>query len=374
MVENGMETPNAFLHSFVPVLPLYHLPQSQLVDWTFSCHEKAMQLMGAHDFTKLHELKRFCLDEEQIRERYFECGDVDQNWSEHRIYNVMKDSPHGKDIAERHAFFDLRAREVFREIYEKEETPEHLIHVTCTGYLSPSPAQNFFAAQTKRPEISHAYHMGCYASLPAVRMAEGIVRGRNLEVDVVHTEMCSLHMDPLSYGAEQMVVQSLFADGHIKYRLSQEKKGSSLKLLATHEELVPESGADMTWVPGPYGMTMTLSREVPWKIATKIGPFLGKLAEKAGMSVEKLSKEAIFAVHPGGPKIVSGVRDLLRLSEEQVTHSRKVLRDRGNMSSATLPHVWKEILDAHPENGTKVVAFAFGPGLTIIGAVFEVDA
>jgi predicted naringenin-chalcone synthase len=34
--------------------------------------------------------------------------------------------------------------------------------------------------------------------------------------------------------------------------------------------------------------------------------------------------------------------------------------------------VWDEILKSHPEKGTPVVALAFGPGLTIIGAVFEV--
>lgn len=367
-----METPNAFLHSFTPVFPRFHLPQNQLIDWTFSCHERAIELLGAHDLNKLQSYRRFCLDEEQIRERYFECDDVNDSWDEHTIYNVSAETLHGKNIEERHAFFDERAREIFGEIYQKENVPDHLIHVTCTGYLSPSPAQVYFSDKQLRPEISHAYHMGCYASLPAVRIGEGIVRGRNLEVDIVHTEMCSIHMDPLSYSAEQMVMQSLFADGHIKYRLSQEKSGKSLKLLSTYEEIVPDSAKDMTWVPGPYGMKMTLSKEVPLKIAMKIGPFLGRLAEKAGMSVEKLSREAIFAVHPGGPKIVSGVKDLLGLSEEQVFHSRKVLRERGNMSSATLPHVWKEILDANPETGTKVVAFAFGPGLTIIGAVFEV--
>jgi predicted naringenin-chalcone synthase len=367
-----METPNAFLHSFQPVFPRYHLPQNQLVDWTFSCHKRAIELVGAHDLEKLQSYRRYCLDEDQIRERYYECDDVNEKWNEHAIYNVEANTLHGKNIEERHAFFEHRAREIFAEIYHTTEVPDHLIHVTCTGYLSPSPAQQFFSGREIRPEISHAYHMGCYASLPAVRIGEGIVRGRNLNVDIVHTEMCSIHMDPLSYSAEQMVMQSLFADGHIKYRLSQEKSGTSLRLLATHEEIVPESANDMTWVPGPYGMKMTLSKEVPFKIGMKIGPFLGRLSEKAGLNVDQLRKEAIFAVHPGGPKIVSGVRDLLGLSEEQVTHSRKVLRERGNMSSATLPHVWKEIIDANPGAGTKVVAFAFGPGLTIIGAVFEV--
>ena len=42
------------------------------------------------------------------------------------------------------------------------------------------------------------------------------------------------------------------------------------------------------------------------------------------------------------------------------------------MSSATLPHVWKALDDERLATGTKVVSLAFGPGLTIFGAVFEV--
>ena len=45
----------------------------------------------------------------------------------------------------------------------------------------------------------------------------------------------------------------------------------------------------------------------------------------------------------GGPKILDRVRDVLAIDETQIAHSRQVLRERGNMSSATVPHVWMEI-------------------------------
>lgn len=335
-------------------------------------HARTLELLGAHDPEKLESLRRYFLDEEQIRSRWYECDDVDENWDDHGIYQLGEDSPHGLGITQRHHFYADRARKIFEEIYRCSPTPDHLIHVTCTGYLSPSPGQKFFSGKESSPEFTHAYHMGCYASIPAVRLAESLVKGRGLEVDVVHTEMCSLHLDPEDVGPEHMVVQSLFADGHMKYRLSREPSGTSLRLLATHEEIVPESERDMTWVPGPYGMKMTLSKHVPLKIAGKLSAFLEKLFRKARKG-EELFQRAIFAVHPGGPKIVSGVQELLGLSEEQVKMSRKVLFERGNMSSATLPHVWDEVLRENPEKGTPVVALAFGPGLTIIGAIFEVS-
>jgi predicted naringenin-chalcone synthase len=42
------------------------------------------------------------------------------------------------------------------------------------------------------------------------------------------------------------------------------------------------------------------------------------------------------------------------------------------MASATAPHIWQQLVDA-PDvpRGTKILSMAFGPGLTVIGALFE---
>jgi predicted naringenin-chalcone synthase len=64
------------------------------------------------------------------------------------------------------------------------------------------------------------------------------------------------------------------------------------------------------------------------------------------------------------------VQHVLELRDPQVAASRDVLLRFGNMSSATLPHVWREIVhdDAIP-SGTPVVSLAFGPGLTVAGSL-----
>ena len=99
--------------------------------------------------------------------------------------------------------------------------------------------------------------------------------------------------------------------------------------------------------------------------------FVIELFRRAGRSVTELAA-CVVAVHPGGPKIIDRVRDVLELDEAQVHTSRAVLHDHGNMSSATLPHIWLRILDdpAIPP-GTLVPSLAFGPGLTMCGAVLE---
>jgi len=183
--------------------------------------------------------------------------------------------------------------------------------------------------------------------------------------------MCSLHLRPEVHTPEQMVVQTLFADGHIKYVISDEKKG--MKILCVHEKIVPDTLQDMTWTPASHGMSMTLSREVPIKIREALPAFIQELCDKAGVDKIDVMKNGIFAVHPGGPKIIEAVQRKLELNAEQVELSKKVLFERGNMSSATLPHVWNEILNSQPEKGRIILSLAFGPGLTIFGSLFEVS-
>lgn len=77
-------------------------------------------------------------------------------------------------------------------------------------------------------------------------------------------------------------------------------------------------------------------------------------------------------MHPSGTRIIDRVCDALKLDDDQVRISREVLRDFGNMSSATLFHVWMRLLaDATIPAGTFVLSLAFGLGLTVCGGLFR---
>jgi predicted naringenin-chalcone synthase len=90
------------------------------------------------------------------------------------------------------------------------------------------------------------------------------------------------------------------------------------------------------------------------------------------MDYSEAAGEAIFAIHPGGPRILDYLEELLKLEKRQLRLSRAVLFQRGNMSSATLPHIWMAgASDGDLKPGTLVVSLAFGPGLTIAGALFR---
>jgi predicted naringenin-chalcone synthase len=217
--------------------------------------------------------------------------------------------------------------------------------------------------------------------MPAIRMGEGFIsamKNRNMntsltQVDIVHTEICSLHMNPLVHSPEQIVVQTLFADGHIKYSLVPSGTAKcGLAILNIKEQVIQDSGDDMSWIPETWGMQMTLSRDVPKKIAANLKQFLDKLVAPTKLLTAEVLLKATFAIHPGGPKIIEAVQKAFELQDAQLEKSKEVLFHHGNMSSATLPHVWKVILEEGLSPGHIVVSLAFGPGLTLFGAVFRI--
>jgi predicted naringenin-chalcone synthase len=374
-----------YLHHFCEIKPPNRMSQDVLLQWLIHVHIEAEKLKtqindDAVYITLKKLFDRYAVKDKQISQRYFECEDMfssDRKMAE--VYRIDEQNPNGVDIEKRTQFFAKKALGVLQKMYpkdQKQNLPEHLIHVTCTGYISPSAPQRIVTEDfwTKDTGITHAYHMGCYAALPAIRIAEGLVRGKvDFTADVVHTEMCGLHMNPLAQTPEQMVVQTLFADGHMKYSVSSQnsEKGRSFKLLTIKEKIVKDSHQDMSWIPTPWGMQMNLSRDVPQKIKNELKSFFNEMIAECDFSLSDVS-QATFAIHPGGPKIIDAVQEVFGLSELQVAESKKILFERGNMSSATLPHVWNEILQKELVVGTKVISFAFGPGLTIFGSVFEV--
>jgi predicted naringenin-chalcone synthase len=128
----------------------------------------------------------------------------------------------------------------------------------------------------------------------------------------------------------------------------------------------------MGWTTGPLTFAMTLSKEVPTLLGTALPGFLHRLFEEAELDYSQEKPKAIFAIHPGGPRIIALTEKLLALEPGQITWSRHVLRERGNMSSATLPHIWHEILkDDRILAGALIVSVGAGPGLTLSGALFR---
>lgn len=295
-------------------------------------------------------------------------------------------TPTGEMLDARMSLFEETAESVFGRIYaEATNAPDHIVHVSCSGYLSPSPVQIYLSKRNwLRTAVTHSYHMGCYGAFPAVRTAVGLVGSSYASlptpqprVDLVHTEFLSLHFDLLGEAPDNFVTSTLFADGFIKYTASPqaefERTGKSgLKILSIEERILPQSLPEMTLRPGPFQFDMSLSKKVPFLIRDNVAEFVTSLCEQAGIELESEKHDMVFAIHPGGPAILNQIRNKLGIDESQIAVSREVLREHGNMASATAPHIWQRITESNDiPAGTKILSMAFGPGLTVIGAIFE---
>ena len=73
--------------------------------------------------------------------------------------------------------------------------------------------------------------------------------------------------------------------------------------------------------------------------------------------------------------MIESTAGALGLDGDRVHHSQEVLRERGNMSSTTLPHIWDRIAqDPAVEDGDLVCSVAFGPGLTVASMLMRKGA
>jgi len=373
-------SPKPLLTRFTVTRPQYEISQSESLAWLAAAHAEAEAARAGAGFDKAaftekmaRVIERCACPPSNIGRRGHSVEDIASNtaWSDNELYDLPL-HPHGSGSATRTRLYAGIVDEYFAKAYQGEtRAPDDLVHVTCTGYVSPSGGQKLVAARGWPTRVTHAYHMGCYAAVPAVRIAAGALAMASRRVDVVHTELCSLHLDPADHRIEQLVVQSLFADGLIRYTMVPDGGGPGLRVLALHELLLPDSTDAMGWLVANWGMQMTLSRDIPDRIASAIRGFVIELYRRAGLGLDAMA-DSVFAVHPGGPRIIDRVREVLELSEAQVQTSRDVLFDHGNMSSATLPHIWQRLLDDRAiGRGTPIPSLAFGPGLTVCGALLE---
>ncbi|TKD45509.1 3-oxoacyl-[acyl-carrier-protein] synthase III C-terminal domain-containing protein [Azotobacter chroococcum] len=406
---NDMVNPNgAVLTGFTPVQMAKPIPQRITLELTAYAFAKAHCLNhGITDEesfldvykTVKEKFDKYAVSPAQIKQRQlvyfpkltdirfgegtFDVADPEPEEAHLRVFDIKKD-PRGADLKVRHESFARVVEEGVERMYAADApAPDDLIHVTCTGYLSPSPVEHVVSRRKWfETTVTHSYAMGCYGAFPAIKMAHGMLVSSRCgvtpikhRVDIVHTELMSAHNNITEWRADNIISATLFSDGLIKYSVLSEEELRrqglrGLRILAMSEHLLPDSTDTMTGVPGPYQYVMTLSPLVPVIIKRHVRAFVVDLLRRAGMDFERDKDALSFAVHPGGPKIVEHVQEELDLSEDQVVISKGVFFEHGNMSSSTIPHILMQHLE-EATVGTRIVCLGFGPGLTITGLVLE---
>jgi predicted naringenin-chalcone synthase len=245
----------------------------------------------------------------------------------------------------------------------------HLITVSCTGFFAPGVEFALIRQLGLSPAVARVNvgFMGCHGALNALRAAQAFIAAEpSARVLLCCVELCSLHYQ-YGWDQEQVVANTLFADGAAAVVLSAEAehRPGAWRLAGCGSCLLPDSEREMTWRITDHGFAMTLSPRVPELIRVRLRPWLEAWLAQHGRRVEEVKS---WAIHPGGPRVLQATLEALGLPPDASDASAAVLADCGNMSSATVLFVLRRLQQTG--GSPPCVALAFGPGLTAEAALF----
>jgi prepilin-type processing-associated H-X9-DG protein len=248
----------------------------------------------------------------------------------------------------------------------------HLVTVSCTGFQSPG-VDLFLIDKlglSAAVQRTHVGFMGCHGALNGLRVAHAFAEmDPSAVVLLCAVELCSLHM---SYGwhPEQLVANALFADGAaaVVGSAGPPRSDRDLVLQGSGSMVIPDSADLMHWEIGDHGFSMGLSPLVPATVGAALLPWLQDWLQTRAFALSEIRS---WAVHPGGPKILSTCAAALGLDSKLLEDSRVVLQDHGNMSSATILFILKRL--RRRSVAGPCVALAFGPGLSAELALLDLQ-
>jgi len=246
----------------------------------------------------------------------------------------------------------------------------HVITVSCTGFCNPGPDLLVTQACGLSPSVQryHIGFMGCYAAFPALRMANQFcLANPDAVVLIVCVELCSIHLQ-IKPTPDSLLANAIFADGAGAVLVSHRPMPSGHRCFALEHfatRLIPDSETDMAWTIGDRGFDMTLSTYVPRIIGLNAQDLIRDVVTSSPFAFDDIRG---WAVHPGGKAILHALETNMGWSAHDgpLALSHRVLRDYGNMSSATILFVLLAILEESDLPDQSLLgALAFGPGLTV---------
>lgn len=259
--------------------------------------------------------------------------------------------------------------DLFIKLNMKPQLVERLITISCTGFFAPG-LDYFLIEEFNMPRTikrTNIGFMGCAASLIGFSSVfEALTSNKNDDAAtlVVSVELCSLHLQT-EPTRDNILANMIFADGCAAAMFSNDSNQAKpkLEIVFTSSYLFDNSSSFMGWKIGNFGFEMTLSPELPKIILESAVPALENILQNSSLTKQQIKH---WALHPGGRAILDALQKGLDLTDEQMHPSRKVLRNFGNMSSASILFVLKEIIDSQVVKPNEYCcAVAFGPGLTM---------
>jgi alkylresorcinol/alkylpyrone synthase len=236
-----------------------------------------------------------------------------------------------------------------------------VVSVSCTGYLVPSLDVRLAAEIGLRPDVTRLplTELGCSGGAAAVAAAHRhLVAYPGDRVLVVAVELPSLTFQPQDRSLDNLRAAMVFGDGAAAAVIGGPGAagGGWLQIRGAASRLLPGSAGALGFDLRDGGFHVVLDGRLPHLIERSVAEVVAEFAGRQG-----IERPAFYVVHAGGPRVFDAVEAALHLDPDDLALSRRVFREVGNLSSASILFGLSELTEASGDG----LAIAFGPGVTI---------
>ncbi|MEP6600016.1 MAG: 3-oxoacyl-[acyl-carrier-protein] synthase III C-terminal domain-containing protein [Actinomycetota bacterium] len=240
-----------------------------------------------------------------------------------------------------------------------------IVSTTVTGVAVPSIEARIAAEVGLRPDVKRIpmFGLGCVAGAAGIARIHDYLLGHPDEVAVLlSVELCSLTVQRNDTSVANLVASGLFGDGAAAVVLVGDGRAETFSgpvVVDSRSHLYPETHRTMGWDFTATGFTIVLNAEVPALVRRYLDADVHELLGAHGSRVEDVGA---WVCHPGGPKVIEAIQDVLGLAPEALELTWRSLADVGNLSSSSVLHVLRDTIDKRPRAGSPGVLMAMGPG------------
>jgi len=241
---------------------------------------------------------------------------------------------------------------------------DFIITVSCTGIMIPSLDAYLINALGLRQDIVRlpVTEMGCAAGVSGIIYAKNFLKanpGKRAAVVAVESPTATFQLNDFSMA--NIVSAAIFGDGAACVLLSSDEADEGPEIVAEEMYHFYEAEDMMGFKLTDSGLQMVLDVEVPETIASHFPEIIHPFLSKNGMGIADIN-HLIF--HPGGKKIIQVVEELFGALGKNIDQTKEILRQYGNMSSATVLYVLQRYLETNPPPGETGLMLSFGPGFS----------
>jgi alkylresorcinol/alkylpyrone synthase len=241
-----------------------------------------------------------------------------------------------------------------------------IVTVSTTGIATPSLG----AVLSERMRLPRTvkrlpiFGLGCAGGALGLARAAALAAAEpDKPVLFLVVELCSLAFRHGDNAKSHIVATALFGDGAAGAILC--CGGNGPAIAASGEYQWPGSLDVMGWDVGDDGLKAVFSRDIPHLVATRLGGVASDFLAGHGLGLGDIDR---FVCHPGGAKVVDACEDAFGLARGSLAEARRVLREFGNMSAASVLFVLERAMAAP---WRRALLTALGPGFSAGFLVLE---